>query len=424
MKEAIRIKNFLGIQDIELDLKRINIIIGPQASGKSICAKLVYYFRNFFLVVLSGIENGQGKREIDIHFKKIFEEYFPASMWGKDNFFIEYQVDQNFIKISRKDIDKKSLNLVYSDSYKKKIASLKKIYLSCVKSDIKINGEFRYTYDEIRVAREKMNEHILQSFPKEVVYYQVFVPAGRSFFSNLQNNIFSFLSSNNSIDPFLKMFGSVYENMKDFYAFITHEKIFTSSNEYSVWKKLSNEILCGQFVIDSGDEFIRISDHRKIEIQNSSSGQQEILPLLVMLSSLPFINFRNESGKIIYIEEPEAHLFPSSQKSIIEMISLAIGFRGEKSGVFLTTHSPYILSSINNLLLAGLGYEDPKKLKEITKIIPEFLTIERDDIAVYSISEGKIKNLIDHETGLIDLNIIDNVSNEISDQFDKILNLV
>ncbi|MEK0188739.1 hypothetical protein [Microcoleus anatoxicus] len=41
MAEKLTVKNFAGITDLELEIKRINILIGPQASGKSVCAKLL-----------------------------------------------------------------------------------------------------------------------------------------------------------------------------------------------------------------------------------------------------------------------------------------------------------------------------------------------------------------------------------------------
>ena len=49
MAEKFIVKNFVGIKELEIDVKRINILIGPQASGKSVCAKLF-----FTLKTLSG----------------------------------------------------------------------------------------------------------------------------------------------------------------------------------------------------------------------------------------------------------------------------------------------------------------------------------------------------------------------------------
>ncbi|NET05121.1 MAG: AAA family ATPase [Symploca sp. SIO2B6] len=43
MMERLLIENFVGIKKLDIELKKINILIGPQASGKSVCAKLLFY---------------------------------------------------------------------------------------------------------------------------------------------------------------------------------------------------------------------------------------------------------------------------------------------------------------------------------------------------------------------------------------------
>jgi AAA15 family ATPase/GTPase len=43
MQEKIVVENFGGITEAEINLKKINIFIGPQASGKSVLAKLIYF---------------------------------------------------------------------------------------------------------------------------------------------------------------------------------------------------------------------------------------------------------------------------------------------------------------------------------------------------------------------------------------------
>lgn len=45
--EKLTINNFLVIQKAEIELKDINLLIGPQANGKSVIARLIYLFKNF-----------------------------------------------------------------------------------------------------------------------------------------------------------------------------------------------------------------------------------------------------------------------------------------------------------------------------------------------------------------------------------------
>jgi AAA15 family ATPase/GTPase len=92
MTEKLIIKNFAGIQELEIEIKRINILIGPQASGKSICAKLLFYFKNFVWEILSTVENEKTKRDLDSNYSKTFEEYFPPDSWGNYDFLIRYEI--------------------------------------------------------------------------------------------------------------------------------------------------------------------------------------------------------------------------------------------------------------------------------------------------------------------------------------------
>lgn len=41
--EKLKIYNFLGLNDIDLEINEFNILIGPLASGKSVIAKLLYF---------------------------------------------------------------------------------------------------------------------------------------------------------------------------------------------------------------------------------------------------------------------------------------------------------------------------------------------------------------------------------------------
>ena len=52
MKERLIIENFAGITFVDLEFSEINILIGPQATGKSISAKSFFYFKSFMSEIL------------------------------------------------------------------------------------------------------------------------------------------------------------------------------------------------------------------------------------------------------------------------------------------------------------------------------------------------------------------------------------
>jgi AAA15 family ATPase/GTPase len=63
--EKLIVSNFLNLKDIELDLNKFNIIIGPQAQGKSVLAKLVFFFKDFWQDYRSSILEQKNKTDFD-----------------------------------------------------------------------------------------------------------------------------------------------------------------------------------------------------------------------------------------------------------------------------------------------------------------------------------------------------------------------
>ena len=118
------------------------------------------------------------------------------------------------------------------------------------------------------------------------------------------------------------------------------------------------------------------------------------------------------------IEEPESHLFPESQKYITELIALMSNLG---HSVLLTTHSPYVLGALNNLLYA---YTIPKKYsKEANKVIPETLWIDYGHFNSWFVKDGTVENCMDEEIHMIQNERIDEISKVINEEFEKLLNL-
>jgi predicted ATP-dependent endonuclease of OLD family len=432
MTEKLIIKNFPGIKEVEIEIKQINILIGPQASGKSVCAKLLFYFKNFIWQILPTIENEQTKRELDSGYSKTFEEYFPPESWGDRDFHIRYEIADVFIEINRKQGSKSKIVLTYSDFFKKKLTELR-VLLKKAKdknSDSDENyGRIEKLFRVKYILRDRLKDSLTNSLGKESIFAQHFIPAGRSFFAVLQSNIFSFLSNNNALDPFLREFGSTYEIVKDISLHIRlgdmEEKKKEVKNIRDEINRLIEKSLCGKHVQEKGKDYLEVTDGRRINVANSSSGQQETLPLTAMLTALPFLGTRGSSGQTVYIEEPEAHLFPNAQRSIIELIATVFNYRQENLQFFITTHSPYVLTAINNLLQAGLLYEEANQdaLPKLKKIIPKYKALNTSDLSAYVLENGKCKSIICPDTGLIDARVIDSVSDDLAIEFDELLSL-
>ncbi len=417
MGEKIKIENFGGLKNLELDVKRINILIGPQASGKSISVKLLYFFKSFISEIYQSVENEENKRELDNRQKERFINYFPKESWPKATFRIKYELNESFILVER--ISGKTLHYTYSEEYKNLIKSGRKFFNEERK---KLEREARPTYFRAnRITKNRFNDCAKEMLGETAAYNQFFVPAGRSFYANIQSSIFSFLSNNKSLDPFLIEFGSFYENFKR----ISYD--LTSSREKKLSKGIEDllaNVLNGSYLREKEKDFIMHKDSRKVNLSNASSGQQETLPLAIVIQVLSNFSFFSTSGATVYIEEPEAHLFPTAQMKIVQLLARTFNSKDNQFQIIVTTHSPYILSSFNNLLEAGkIVKEKPKESTQVYEIVPKDEVLYPEDIIAYSIQDGKKENLLDSETELISQNILDSVSNEIAIDFGKLLDI-
>ncbi len=417
MIEKLRIENFAGINLLEFELNKINILLGPQALGKSITAKLLFYFKSFIGEIEKAIQDKKTKREIDRDLINRFIAFFPKDTWPLNSFLIIYTAGNTSMKIYR--IKNKPLKIEYSediiDLFKKAKQYFDKESTKKI-SHVSLLNEFPFVFDSL--AKKEINEIL--------TFNQIFIPAGRSFFYNIQSSIFSLLSSNIPLDPFLIRFGSLYEKFKNHA--IDDSSLRTKSIDEKEFERLINNILNSKYIKEKEKDFLIHKDQRKVNLSNASSGQQEVLPLLLVLKALLKIQFSG-GGATLYIEEPEAHLFPNSQKLFIKLLARIFNSGKNKYQIIITTHSPYILSSFNNLMYAGslIKHLDKIEADSVYNIIPKKEVIYPDCVSANSLDfyneKIHLKNLINEETGLIDQNILDDVSNEISIEFGKLLDL-
>ncbi len=415
MKETITIENFGGIKNAVIPLNSINIFIGRQASGKSVTAKLLYFFKGIVADIFAGADEEKDKRQIDSKILNKFSNYFPSEVWTDCNFLLKYEIGNESISVEKDDKKKPTLN--YTPKIKKLFSIAKELKKKEL-NEILQSGSRRTTTSSIFQYYDSVRQLIGEDVSKN----QIFVPAGRSFFANLENNIFSFLSTNRAIDPFLVEFGSFYESMK---GFISRPLLGRNKNENKetdeLVDKLIAEILVGKYLREDKKDFIVHDDDRKISVSFSSSGQQETLPLLIVLKMLTSIGFV-QRGATLYIEEPEAHLFPSAQKKIVELISAIFNSTNNTLQVVITTHSPYILTSFNNLLQAGHLEKIGANKRKLHKIVPSAEILKPNELNAYMMKDGKCSSLID-ENGLIEADLLDEVSEEIATQFDSLLSI-
>jgi AAA15 family ATPase/GTPase len=409
--ERLKVKDFLAIKEADFNVKKFNVIIGKQATGKSTLTRLIHFLRESLKgcldsAALLGVLNYGNS-----NFEKIFIDnlysYFPGYLWENQKFNINYKLKDVEVKISN---DNSKIQITVNENFEELLSIIKEFDEErMAKKDFFLFSRS----DLIRWYLNSKNE-LKDSFYKIYVEENVYIPSGRSFFPTLRANTYALnyipeLKKLN-LDPTLRQFGMLYE--KGIYSF---DKVISKYKaEYSDFLKDLNNICGGNLISHSDNVFIELENGVKIKIEDVSSGYQEVIPALMVLLTH---SLEKEINDLFTIEEPEAHLFPETQRDVIFFISKVCNTFNKS--VIITTHSPYILSAFNILLLAN-DIMNEKNKEKIEKIIGRNTAIKFEDIAAYTIEDGILKSFLNHETKLLDTNIIDKATEAFEDLFDKL----
>jgi hypothetical protein len=408
----LTVKNFSVIKDAELEFGKITVLIGPQASGKSLLCKLAYFLGQIVPEVLNGLALSRSTNEKLLEvIAQEFTERFPPRSWGSAHGKIAFSSELLTANIDVFPSEEQCVPKIDDQTLRRfrewvelhrAEASAKEVIRALRAGEVGAVGPFRF--DE-----------------------SVYIPTGRAFFST-PNRGFASISSKN-LDWITQRFSNEID--WDYRALL--EPTGPSSDLLPQFVEDVRGILGGRITRENGTLLFKSTrDGRELPFQWLSSGTQEMLPLMNPLSNLVYnvsVNPANVwehfSPKIgpIYVEEPELSVFPGTQYELIKLFAWLASEKRLEFPFVITTHSPYTLSSFNNLIYAGqLASQKPELKDEIAGMVPERYWIENGSFRAYCIHDGVLKSILS-ESGLIDGEYLDSVSDTIGNEFDSLLRL-
>lgn len=419
--QSLTIKDFSCIKIASIETARLTIIIGPQASGKSVISKLLYFCTSMVSDFSKNITDD--KLPYDKFVKRVgvrFSEWFPETAWGAKRFTISYVLGDFKIDISRVGKSEK-IRVKFCDDFEEIYRRTSEQCNSLLRKASDKDDE--YDYELTWKLRNIAIINLRRWIGSDMIDNQMFIPAGRSFFTSVGKALVAFEHSG-FLDPVTLEFGRRFSLIKDRQS----RRIgFRGQESGALANRLFQEILGGRIKIEGGKEFVKAEDGRMIPFSALSSGQQELLPLAVairaMLPTEDRTPARSMARRFIFIEEPEAHLFPRAQNQLIEILASLVS-RRKLNSLLLTTHSPYVLSKINNLIKAGeiSRSKNQAVLKSLAAIVPETSWLPPKTVSAYAIVDGRLERIID-SSGLVDGDYLDEVSGDIAREFSGLLSL-
>lgn len=395
MKKII-IKNFGPVLNAELELKAVNLLIGEQSIGKSTIAKLITIMTDIFSLNML-IRNGHNGWLDQL-------KTYGLDIYSKNDYHIRYEwLEEDIhlvVTITKEEtlttIMKDETIITDADEITKILIGLKPIFhQELFLSHLK---------DLMDNAKETEPKDLLSSL-QQLFFNSIYIPAERIFFSFFSKALPALNLVRESIPQNLLRFSLDYQNAK------------------SAYSNYDSPLLNVLYEYDGSDDYF--TDHasnQKNKLSYASSGIQSTIPLLLVLQYA--VDNREYSSFVI--EELETNLFPDKQIGLLRHILKTVNSDGRT--LTITTHSPYLLSALNNSLFAGMMMNKYGEgiNKELEEIIDLDCCLTLEECSVYSLGESVngngfyCKSVIDPETGMIDSNALDGVSLLLSEEFSKL----
>jgi predicted ATPase len=416
----IVIKNVGPIKKAELDLNKINVFIGPQSSGKSTIAKIIsycsWYEKN---VILTSKMTKDFYKEL-LEFHNLEDNYFSETSY------IEYKSNNIHIIFPGKDV--KKLEVKVSVSIDNIFKNEKIEYIPAERNFVTIPGIGKYNesrnnvlsflYDWFEAKREIIKEktfiYPIKSLNQIAYYYNQEEDTDNIIIENgTEIKLRNASSGIMSVTPLVIAFD-----------YILHTVYFK--------KRIKSpfEVINIQSKIDNYDETTKERIKKLVDgLENLRSYLNKDLPLSFdkqdidkmqndLNKALGFDSDYNYSKVII--EEPELNLFPDTQKDLIYYMLSVLNQEEREHQLVLTTHSPYILFSLNNCMMGGLVKDKiPEDKRNEFESFHSW--IDPKKVSIYEIHDGGLMPIQD-EDGIIEDNYLNKAYKENSAEYLSLLN--
>lgn len=337
MKKII-IRNFGPIQEANIEMARMNVLVGPQSIGKSCVLKIAA----FFSWLEKRIELTQDPEGVTKNaYKTYFIEYYGLYDYDqKDTYImyesqlmsIEYKLQAMSMKWKKDRWNYRRSRISYIPSERNMIATIS----NWTKVDVNDSLLAYFSgWDEARKSRKKGLD---------------ILSTGVQYSYNKKNDS-DLVRLKNGKDILLSETSSGFQSLVPLFVHLNYLRSgqYNTNRKSSYASKAENDRLL-QLLIDNlvHDKFdkdmiesiaqlqyvVEYSDKRKDVV-----GSSEMKKL-----SQTYRNYVYTKRSDIFLEEPENNLFPPTQVQLIEWLIEMSTDRFRRNSVFIATHSPYVVN--------------------------------------------------------------------------------
>jgi predicted ATPase len=409
------VKNFGPLKDIDIEVREMVTFIGAQASGKSTLAKLI-----------SILEDEEFRKDDSISFEEELKKYNIYSFLNNKShinyrreakgIFYEFTLENNISKkVDYRENLIKNLSGIVTKEKGEILDSLletdlENIRFKNIKESKLFVKELKEAFDSAFSEKDKTKiydffikkyDQVISKYGAYLKFDSIYIPTERNILQIISTNIIGLINNDIQIPKYLLNSGQEYEKaintIKELPLTIIDKKI--------------------KYKREGQKSYIYHNETERVDLLESASGLQSVIPILLLVEYSK--SLKDKYNFNFVVEEPELNLYPKAQHELIKY--LVKNCLVDRKDLIVTTHSPFVLASLNNLLLAfDKGQTKPK---EVNKIIKKESWLNPKNFIAYELKNGKAKLIMDDKLGQIKENMIDTVSDAFSDEFDKLLDL-
>lgn len=336
--KKITIRNFGPIREAEIEMARMNVLVGPQSIGKS-CVLKIAVFLSWLEKRIELTQDPEGV--LKNAYKTHFIEYYGLYDYNQKDTYIKYETKLMVIEYKSQTMTmewkKERWNyhrsrISYIPSERNLIATIS----NWAKVDVNDSLlEYFSGWDEARKSRRKgidiLSTGVQYSYKKESDLDVVRLKNGKDLLLSETSSGFQSLVPLFVHLSYLRS-GQYNTNRKSSYASKAENErllhlLIDKLAQGNLDKEVMESIAQLQYVVE-------YSDKRKAVV-----GSTEMKAL-----AQTYRNFVYTKRSDIFLEEPENNLFPPTQVQLIEWLIEMSTDRFRRNSMFIATHSPYVVN--------------------------------------------------------------------------------
>lgn len=401
------IKHIGSIEWVDINLNKVNILMGPQSSGKSTINKIACYCawvekkvsleQSFKFFLRKGV------------FLEELSRFHKLSGYFKEDSEIQYSSD--VISLTYKQTDS-----VPFFEWKNQFC-YQRIKLSYIPAERNIvsmisdwkevslpNNNIRNFMTDWNNARKIFTKDAHAHLPYLNIEYFYDERKDIDYIQNKDGSTIQLMNASSGLQSIIPLFV-----LQEYF----REWIYKNEEPKSILSEFRDDELASTLTAIKEDvtreEWAIILN--RMERSASSRKSYSAKPISAYFIDSYLLTF----GTHLFIEEPELNLFPSTQKELLYSLIQSVQKRDEDK-LIITTHSPYVLYALNNCM-TGYLVKDNLPEETIQSLASHNAWINPELVSAWEIKEGKLVDIKTSRLGTFGDHYFNSVMNEVMDEY-------